>query len=78
MKLGFTSVMALAAAGVIAGVGAASACDFHKNDVTATAIPAPAQEQIATPVAIDSVVVAESGQVAILPTAPKEEEADVN
>jgi hypothetical protein len=75
MKLMTTSVTVLAAFGLLAGASlTASACDFHKSHVTASAAP-PAVEETATVPAtsVDPVLVAQAAKAVILPAAPKEE-----
>ena len=75
MKIMTTSLTTLAAFGIIAGASvAASACDFHKNHVTAAASPA-TQEDVAAPAsAIDPVRLADA-QAVLVPVAPREEPA---
>jgi len=75
MNLMSTSLTTLAAFGILAGAGvAASACDYHKNHVSAAATPpAATQEDAAAPAtAIDPVRLADA-QAVLVPVAPREE-----
>ncbi|MCB1495605.1 MAG: hypothetical protein KDJ86_07465 [Bauldia sp.] len=72
MKLVSTSVTALAAIGIVAGASvAASACEWHKSHVTASA--APVEQEATLPAStVDPVVMAELGDEAIVPRKPEE------
>ncbi len=74
MKIVSASVTAFAAIGFVAGASvAASACEWHKNDVTAAVTPAPVEQEVAAPAtAIDPVLLAELGDEAIVPRKPEE------
>jgi len=72
MKLVSTSVTAVAAIGILAGVGvAASACEWHKTHVTASAAPVE-QEAVLPASTVDPVVIAELSDKAIVPRKPEE------
>lgn len=72
MKVATASVAVLA---VVFSVGAASACEWMKSNVTASVATPPASAETAAPAtAIDPVLLAQLEKAAILPVAPKEEE----
>ena len=72
MKL-VTSVTALAAAAFIASIGTASACEWMKNQVTASAAPPAPVETTAPATAVDPLLLAQLEKTAILPAVPTEE-----
>jgi hypothetical protein len=74
MNLMTTSLTTLAAGGLLAVASvAASACDFHKNHVTAAASPV-IQEDVAAPATtVDPMRVADAAKAVLVPVAPREE-----
>jgi hypothetical protein len=78
MKVVTTSIAAIAAVGLVFGVGASAlACDFHAQQVTAAVAPTPSTDNASVPAtAVDPVHLARLEKAAILPAAPKEEEVE--
>ncbi|MCB1487092.1 MAG: hypothetical protein KDJ88_06500 [Bauldia sp.] len=72
MRLVSASITLAAAVGILAGAGvAASACEWHKTHVTASATPVE-QEATLPASSVDPVVIAELGDEAIVPRKPEE------
>ncbi|KAB2872928.1 MAG: hypothetical protein F9K43_06970 [Bauldia sp.] len=78
MKVVTTSTAAIAAVGLVFGVGASAlACDFHAQQVTAAVAPTPSTNNASvSATTVDPVYLAGLEKAAILPAAPKEEKIE--